>query len=108
MSYTKPEMAQRNVVIRVARDADLRLLRELAALESAPPIEGPALVAVVDGRMWAAYGLENDRVVADPFVPSAQAAGLLRLRARQLRAPEPRGRGGRAWGRRATGRFSAT
>ena len=30
-------------------------------------------------------------MIADPFVPSAEAAGLLRLRARQLRTAQLRG-----------------
>ncbi|MEA2220304.1 MAG: hypothetical protein QOJ35_2930 [Solirubrobacteraceae bacterium] len=78
------------VVIRPARDADQPLLRDLAVLDSAEPLRGPVLVAVVDGRPWAAHGLDDDRVIADPFEPSAEAAGLLRLRVRQLRASAAR------------------
>ena len=76
------------VVIRLARDEDMPLLHDLAELDSAEPLAGAALVAIVDGRPWAAYGLDEDRVIADPFAPSAAAVGLLRLRARQLRAAE--------------------
>jgi len=78
--------SQRSVVIRPARDEDLPMLHDLAELDSSAPLAGAALVAVVDGRPWAAYGLDDDRVIADPFHPSAAAAGLLRLRVRQLRA----------------------
>jgi len=42
------------------------------------------LVALVEGRLWAALGLDDDRIVADPFLPTAPAVELLRLRARQL------------------------
>ncbi len=86
--------SQRAVVIRPARDEDLPMLHDLAELDSSAPLAGAALVAVVDGRPWAAYGLDDDRVIADPFYPSAAAAGLLRLRVRQLRAAriEPRAR----------------
>jgi len=73
------------VVIRPAREADEPLLRDLAALDSAEPLRGPVLVAIVDGRPWAAHGIDEDRGIADPFRPSAQAAGLLLVRARQLR-----------------------
>ena len=73
------------VVIRPARDADLPLLRDLAELDSAAQLRGPALLAVVDGAIWAAWGLDDDRVIADPFKPSAAAAGLLALRVKQLR-----------------------
>ncbi len=78
------------VVIRQAREDDGAVLADLAALEAAEPLHGAALVAIVDGRVWAAHGLEDDRAIADPFLPSAEAAGLLRLRVRQLHAPQPR------------------
>ena len=74
------------VVIRRARDADVPLLGDLAELDSAAPLHGPVLVAVVDGHMWAAIGLDDRRVVADPFLPSGAAVELLRLRVEQLRA----------------------
>jgi hypothetical protein len=74
------------VIIRTAREDEAALLRDLAVLDSAEPLQGPALVAVVDGRPWAAHGIDDDRAIADPFHPSAEAASLLRLRVRQLRA----------------------
>src|SRR5215217_1598317 len=76
------------VVIRLARDEDMPLLHDLAELDSAAPLAGAALIAIVDGRPWAAYGLDEDRVIADPFAPSAAAVALLRLRVRQLRASD--------------------
>ena len=95
--------ARHAVVIRPARDEDLPRLQDLAELDSAEPLRGLALVAVVDGRAWAAHGLDDDRAIADPFHPSAAAAGLLRLRVRQLRAAqrasEPRRRRRRVRGR---------
>jgi hypothetical protein len=83
------------VAIRRAKDADQPLLDELAALDSAAPIAGRALVADVNGRPWAALGLDDQRVVADPFLPTAAAVELLRLRARQL-ATADGGQAGRA------------
>ncbi len=83
---TSPSAAtSRAVVIRPARDADVPLLHDLAELDSSAPLRGPALVAVVDGTIWAARGLDDGRAIADPFAPSAEAAGLLALRAEQLR-----------------------
>jgi len=97
------------VVIRPAREADEPLLRELAELDSAEPLRGAVLVAVVDGRPWAAHAIDDDRGIADPFVPSAEAAGLLRLRARQLRAAGSRSQARAAsWRRRAARRASAS
>ena len=78
------------VAIRRARPADAPGLLQLADLDSARPLEGPALVAVVEGRIWAALGLDDDRVVADPFLPTAPAVELLRLRVRQLRVADGR------------------
>ena len=43
-------------------------------------------LAVVDDEPWAALALDDGRVVADPFRPSAIAVELLRLRARHLSA----------------------
>jgi hypothetical protein len=80
------------VTIRRAQDGDVPRLHDLAELDSCRPLEGPALVAVVEGTIWAALGLDDERVVADPFLPSAAAVELLRLRVRQLRATAGRPR----------------
>ncbi|MDP2712028.1 MAG: hypothetical protein Q8O56_12485 [Solirubrobacteraceae bacterium] len=78
------------VVIRRARDADAPLLDELAALDSARPLQGTVLVAVVDERIWAALALDDGRAIADPFLPTAAAVELLALRVKQLRAADRR------------------
>ena len=79
-------LAHDAVVIRPARDADTAALHDLAELDSAAPLTGPVLVALVDGRPWAALALDDGRVIADPFRESAPAVELLRLRVGQLRA----------------------
>jgi len=89
------------VAIRRAHDDDVPRLHDLAELDSHAPLEGPVLVAVVEGVIWAALGLDDDRVVADPFLPTAAAVELLRLRVRQLRAASGRPR------RRVLPRWSA-
>jgi hypothetical protein len=78
------------VAIRRARDSDVPVLLDLAEVDSAPPLAGPVLVAVVEGRIWAALALDDERVVADPFRPTVPAVQLLRLRVAQLRAAEGR------------------
>jgi hypothetical protein len=90
------------VVIRRAVASDGSTLAELATLDSARPLTGDILVALVDGRPWAALGLADGRVIADPFQPSAAAVELLRLRARHLGARAPRLAGGVLRPRRAT------
>ena len=88
------------VVIRPARDADAPALHDLAELDSAGPLTGDVLVALVDGRPWAALSLDDGRVVADPFRPTAAAVELLRLRVEQLRAAQRRADRVRALGLR--------
>lgn len=78
------------VAIRRAGDGDVALLHDLAELDSARPLSGPVLVAVVEGRIWAALALDGDHVIADPFLPTVPAVELLRLRVTQLRAAEAR------------------
>jgi hypothetical protein len=60
------------------------MLARLAALDSAPPLRGQALVADRNGRLLAAVSLDDGRAVADPFERTAEAVELLRLRARQV------------------------
>jgi len=73
----------------------VRAMHDLAELDSARPLSGPVLVAVVEGRIWAALALDGDRVVAAPFLPTAPAVQLLRLRVAQLRAADGRPQRGR-------------
>jgi hypothetical protein len=73
-----------NITVRSAVSADHADLVRLAALDSASPPRGPALVALADTRMLAALPLGAGRPIADPFQPTAEAVALLELRARQL------------------------
>jgi hypothetical protein len=81
-------LRQRELTIRPAAPADAPALRRLAALDSAAPLAGAVLVAVVDGEVWAAISTETHAVVADPFRPTLAIAGVLRVRAEQLQAPD--------------------
>jgi hypothetical protein len=86
-----------NLTVRLAVASDLSALARLAALDSARPPRGPALVAEADSRMLAALPLGSGRPIADPFEPTAEVLALLALRAEQLREAdgERRGRAGR-------------
>jgi hypothetical protein len=68
------------LVIRVATPADRDELALLAQLDSARPLTGSVLVAQSDGRIRAAYAIEEDRAIADPFRPTAGLVELLRAR----------------------------
>jgi hypothetical protein len=79
------------VVLRLAHTDESALVRRLAALDDAPPLDGQVLLALVDGEPAAAVSLGDGRVVADPFVPTADTVTLLTLRASQLaQRPSPR------------------
>jgi hypothetical protein len=73
-----------DITVRRAVAADYGDLERLAALDSARPPGGPALVAEADSRMIAALPLGSGRPIADPFEPTTEALALLELRARQL------------------------
>jgi hypothetical protein len=94
------------VAIRRARDVDTPALHDLAVIDSAMALEGTVLVASVEGRIWAALALQDDRVIADPFLPTTAAVELLRLRVRQLRAGDGNPRRG-VLARRVRGRAPA-
>jgi hypothetical protein len=67
-----------SITIRQSNNADQHALRELAELDSAPPIAGPALMAVRDNRPVAAISLDGLREIADPFVSTHGLIELLR------------------------------
>ena len=74
------------LTIRPATTADTSGLVDLARLDSARPLAGDVLVAEAAGRPVAAMALDSGRAVADPFLPTAAAVAVLRVRAEQLRA----------------------
>jgi hypothetical protein len=88
------------IMIRASEATDGDELVRLAALDSAGPITGCALVAEVDGSLRAALPLDGGRAIADPFAESAHVVGLLEAHARALGATSrSETRGGRPRGR---------
>ncbi len=78
------------VALRHAHDDEADVVRRLARLDDSPPLEGDVLLAFVDGAPVAALSLSDWRVVANPFVHTADVVTLLGVRASQLyphRAP---------------------
>jgi hypothetical protein len=73
-----------DLTIRAATPDDIRDLQRLAALDSAPRLRDRALLAEAGGVPIAAVSLETGAVVADPFMHTADAVRLLRLRRYQL------------------------
>ena len=101
---TTPETAT-NTEITIRRmdvsAADQSRLRELAALDSHAPLDGPVLGAEVEGELLAAISVATGELVADPFARTSELGALLRLRADQLRAQRGTSRRPRAALRRA-------
>jgi hypothetical protein len=85
-----------DITVRRSVSADRSALKRLAALDSARPPTGPALVAEADSRILAALPLGSGRPIADPFEPTAAVVALLQLRAEQIAA----GQRGRGWSER--------
>lgn len=77
------------LVLRVARDDEAAVVRQLAQLDDAPTPSGEILLAVLDDEPVAALSLSDGRVVANPFVRTADLVALLRIRATQI-SPLPR------------------
>ena len=80
------------VALRLAGPDEAQVVRRLASLDDAPPLTGQVLLALVDGQAVAALSLSDGRVVANPFLPTEAAVGLLRLRAQHLSVKRPRRR----------------
>jgi len=74
----------KNITVRRSTSGDESALARLAALDSASPPRGPALVAEADSRMLAALPLGSGRAIADPFEPTAEVVALLQLRREQM------------------------
>jgi hypothetical protein len=78
----------KNITVRRSTAGDAGALARLAALDSASPPRGPALVAMTDSRILAALPIGSGRPIADPFEPTAELVALLELRRSQMEAAE--------------------
>jgi hypothetical protein len=76
-----------SLVLRSATYADAPAVRRLAALDDAPMLADPIMIALEDGEPVAALSLADQRVVANPFRLTQDSVALLRLRAQHLVAP---------------------
>jgi hypothetical protein len=72
-------MTDKTLTIRRADSSDTGALVRLAALDSASPPTGEALLAEVGGEVWAAVEVDSGAAIADPFRPSGELVDLLRL-----------------------------
>jgi hypothetical protein len=65
------------ITLRTAVAADANELGILAVLDSSTLSPGQQLVAERDGRIVAAVSVDSGAVIADPFLPTAEAVELL-------------------------------
>ena len=84
-SRGSPPVSVRPVTVRWEAPDDHDAVHELEELSGAPILQGTLLVAEQADRIVAAIALESGRVVADPFVPTADVQALLTFRAEQVR-----------------------
>jgi hypothetical protein len=82
-----PAALDSDVTLRLSEISDSVSVHRLEALDETPALAGPTLLAVRGGEVVAALSLSDGRVAANPFVPSADAVALLRLRAEHVRVP---------------------
>jgi MFS transporter, DHA1 family, inner membrane transport protein len=75
-------------MIRDAAPLDRTALEHIAMLDGQRPLEGAALVGMIDGRPAAAVSLEDGRAIADPFRSTAHLVAHLRVRAAGVAAHE--------------------
>jgi len=74
--------------IRTAAPVDQTALDHIAMLDGQRPLEGAALVGLIDGRPAAAVSLDDGRAIADPFRSTGHLVAHLRVRAAGVAAHE--------------------
>jgi hypothetical protein len=78
-----------HIVIRSARTADEQAIAVLGVLDGGRHLPtGDVMVAEVDGRIRAAVG-SNGAAISDPFWPSAELVGMLRVHTERDQAEQP-------------------
>ena len=65
--------------IRQATTSDAFDVRRLAALDDSASLKGSVFVAEQAGELRAAISLQDGRVVANPFAPTAELVDMLRM-----------------------------
>jgi hypothetical protein len=77
------DMTSSSLTVRQAHPAE-QAVELLVQLDTVKPLTGLVLVAEAEGRPVAAISVDDGRTAADPFLPSADAVAVLRMRAAQL------------------------
>lgn len=72
------------LLLRSATRDDRRAIAAVAALDNAAVPAGEAVVAIRHGRLEAVVDITTGAVIADPFIPSGDAARMARIYAHGL------------------------
>src|SRR3954447_20278716 len=86
------DMFDSTIAFRSATADDERVLRDLSELDSAAPVQRPAVLAVVDGQPVAAASPADGRMVADQCTRSEDVVTMRRARVAALAADTARRR----------------
>ena len=104
-----PRFPLESVTLRLAREHDDETLERLAELNGLARVDGPHVVAEVEGAVTAAMPVGAGPALGDPFRPNAHLISLLGLLRQQL-AVHDRGSSRSRWyprfGKRATSLLS--
>jgi len=76
--------------LRPARSDEREMLSDLAQLDSAKPLDGDVVIAFDGDRPAVAMSLHDGRIIADPFMLTADAIDLLHLYGRASHRPRQR------------------
>ena len=79
-----PRFPVESVTLRLAREHDEETLERLAELNGLARVDGPHVVAEVEGTVTAAMPLGAGPALGDPFRPTAHLMSLLGLLRQQL------------------------
>ena len=79
-----PRFPLETVTLRLAREHDDETLERLAELNGLARVDGPHVVAEVEGAVTAALPLGAGPALGDPFRPNAHLLSLLELLRQQL------------------------
>jgi hypothetical protein len=74
----RPAESLEPIVIRAAVDSDRPAIQRLAELESRPASATTPIVAIRGDQLTIAFDPESGMLLADPFVPTANAARMVR------------------------------
>ena len=78
-TYERSEGVSDEITIRLSSPDDRAAILRLANLDGRRPPSGQTILAIVSGELRAALPLGGGDAIADPFRPTTELVGMLRL-----------------------------